>query len=90
VEAVLLLADVFVSSDVGRSDALAEEALSVAPETELAYERLLQNARQRGDQIAARRILKRYEHAAAQFAFAVNPYVADAAVDARPRRRAVR
>jgi ATP/maltotriose-dependent transcriptional regulator MalT/DNA-binding SARP family transcriptional activator len=88
VEAILQLADAFASSgDISRSDALADEALNVAPETELAYERLLQNARARRDAAAVRRILKRYEHAAVQFAFEVNPYIAE---DVRQGRRAVR
>ena len=51
--------------------------LAVAPDTDMAYERLITNARQRGDANAARRLVKRYEQAAAQFGFAVNPYLID-------------
>jgi hypothetical protein len=43
----------------------------------MAYERLLQNARQRRDLNALRRVAKRYEQAAAQFGFAVNSYLID-------------
>lgn len=87
VTAVLQLADGLAVTDPGRSDALAEEALDVAPETELAYERLMQNARQRRDLQAVRRIYKRYKQAAAQFGFAINPYMAD---DFANRNRAAR
>jgi ATP/maltotriose-dependent transcriptional regulator MalT/DNA-binding SARP family transcriptional activator len=75
--ALVQLADVVAPTDLSRSDALAEEALDIAPETELAYERLLQNARQRRDHTAMRRILRRYEQAATNFAFEVNPFVAE-------------
>jgi hypothetical protein len=36
---------------------------------------LLQNARQRRDMNALRRIAKRYEQAAALFGFTINPYL---------------
>jgi phosphosulfolactate phosphohydrolase-like enzyme len=59
--------------DPARSDALAEEVLLAAPDTDMAYERLMQNARLRNDDNAARRIGKRYQQAAAQFDFGINP-----------------
>lgn len=77
VSATLHLADALAVTDPGRSDSLAEEALGVAPEAELAYERLMQNARQRHDRQAMRHIFRRYEQAAVQFGFSVNPYLAD-------------
>jgi LuxR family maltose regulon positive regulatory protein len=77
ISAALELADVLAPSDLARSDGLAEAVLAVAPETDMAYERLLQNARQRRDVNALRRIAKRYEQAAAQFGFRVNPYLTD-------------
>jgi DNA-binding SARP family transcriptional activator len=75
ISAALQLADELAPTDQARSDGLAEEVLAVAPDTESAYERLLHNARQRRDQIAVRRIAKRYEQAAIQFDFPVNPYL---------------
>jgi DNA-binding SARP family transcriptional activator len=77
VSAALQLADIVAPTDQVRSDGLAEEVLAVAPDTEMAYERLVQNARQRRDYMGVRRIAKRYEQAASQFGFAVNPYLAD-------------
>jgi DNA-binding SARP family transcriptional activator len=85
--AALQLADILALTDVVRSDGLAEQVLTVAPETDMAYERLMQNARQRRDQNAMRRIAKRYEHAASQFGFTVNPFLAD---DGSARGRAAR
>ena len=75
VSAALQLADVLAPTDLVRSDGLAEDVLAVAPETDMAYERMLQNARQRRDHMAVRRIGKRYEQAAAQFGFEINPYL---------------
>jgi len=69
VSAALQLADLLALSDQARSDGLAEEVLAVAPETDMAYERMIQNARRRGDRMAVRRLAKRYEQAAAQFGF---------------------
>ena len=43
----------------------------------MAYERLLQNARERRDVNALRRIAKRYELAAGLFGFNVNPYLGE-------------
>jgi DNA-binding SARP family transcriptional activator len=72
ISAALQLADVLAPSDVVRSDGLAEAVLAIAPDTDMAYERLIQNARQRRDQMAVRRIAKRYEQAAAQFGFLIS------------------
>ena len=77
VSAALQLADVLALTDTVRSDGLAEDVLAIAPETDMAYERMLQNARQRRDHMAVRRIGKRYEQAAAQFGFQFNPYLTD-------------
>ena len=77
VDAALRLADIYAPLDAARSDALAEDVLTVAPDTDMAYERLLQNARQRRDQNAMRLIGKRYSQAAAQFGFTANRYFAD-------------
>jgi DNA-binding SARP family transcriptional activator len=79
VSAALQLADVLAPVDVARSDGLAEAVLGVAPETDVAYERLMQNARLQRDANAMRRIAKRYEQAAAQFGFTRNPRFADEA-----------
>jgi len=75
VSAALQLADVLAPIDAARSDGLAEQVISEAPETDLAYERLMENARRRRDQSGIRRIAKRYVHAAAQFGFTVNAYL---------------
>jgi ATP/maltotriose-dependent transcriptional regulator MalT/DNA-binding SARP family transcriptional activator len=77
VSAALQLADVLASVDRDRSDGLAEQVIAVAPETDMAYERLMENARQRRDADALRRIAKRYEQAATQFGFIANPYLTD-------------
>jgi DNA-binding SARP family transcriptional activator len=77
VSAALQLTDVLAAIDSNRSDGLAEQILAVAPETDMAYERLMQNARERRDTNAMRRIAKRYEQAAAKFGFKVNPYLTD-------------
>jgi DNA-binding SARP family transcriptional activator len=75
VSAALQLADVLVPIDVARSDRLAEEVLSVAPETDMAYERLIQNARRARDGNGFRRLVRRYEQAAVQYGFAINPHL---------------
>jgi LuxR family maltose regulon positive regulatory protein len=72
VSAAVQLADVLAPTDSARSDRLAEELLAVAPETDLAYERLIHNARLRRDGAALRRLQNRYFQAAAQFGFPVN------------------
>src|SRR5262249_23579245 len=77
VTAALRMAAVLSPLGVARSDPLGEEVIPVAPETDMAYERLVQTARQRRDQNAMRRIHKRYLKAAAQFGFSVNPYFTD-------------
>jgi ATP/maltotriose-dependent transcriptional regulator MalT/DNA-binding SARP family transcriptional activator len=75
VSAALQLADLVAASDPARSDACAEQAISEAPETDIAYERLIENARRRGDRNAQRRAVKRYVQAAAQFGFSVNRHL---------------
>jgi two-component SAPR family response regulator len=77
VSAALQLADVLASVDSGRSDAYAERALAEAPETDIAYECLIENARRRGDRNAVRRTVNRYVQAAAHHGFVVNPRVVD-------------
>jgi hypothetical protein len=77
VSAALQLADVMAPLDAARSDGLAEAVLAIAPETDMAYERLILNARQRRDANTARRLVKRYIQAAAQFGFPVNQYITD-------------
>jgi DNA-binding SARP family transcriptional activator/tetratricopeptide (TPR) repeat protein len=75
IEAALQLADVSAALDPARSTALAERVLDVAPETDLAYVRLILNARQLRDDAAVRRHIRRYELAAGQHDFRVNPTV---------------
>jgi DNA-binding SARP family transcriptional activator len=77
VTAALQLADVLAPVDVTRSAGLAEAVLSVAPETDMAYERLIQNARRSRDFDALRRLIRRYEKAAVQHGFTINPHLAD-------------
>ena len=77
VSAALQLADVLAPLDSSRSDSLAERVLAEAPDTDMAYERLIHNARARRDANAVRRLVKRYELAAAQFGFALSHYVSD-------------
>ena len=87
VSAALQLADVLAARDPARSDGLAEQVLAEAPETDLAYERLMENARRRRDQHAMRRIAKQYEHAARQFGFPINRYLTDEG-GSQPKRAA--
>lgn len=75
VAAALQLADCLAASDVIRSNRIAEDVLGVAPETDLAYERLVYNARAQRDLPALRRLRTRYEKAAAQYGFPINPYL---------------
>jgi ATP/maltotriose-dependent transcriptional regulator MalT/DNA-binding SARP family transcriptional activator len=77
VSAALQLADVLAPLDAARSDGLAEAVLAVAPETDMAYERLIQNARRLRDFDALRRLVRRYEKAAVQHRFTINPHLAD-------------
>jgi ATP/maltotriose-dependent transcriptional regulator MalT/DNA-binding SARP family transcriptional activator len=88
VSAAMQLADIVAPIDPARSDSLAEEVLAVAPETDVAYERLLQNARELGDATTLRRVAKRYAQAAAQFGFSVDPYLLGAGQKPRVSRRA--
>jgi DNA-binding SARP family transcriptional activator len=73
VSAALQLADVLSDSDPVRSDGLAEQVLAADPENETAYERLLRNARARGDRLAVQRIVRRYEEAAERLGLTPNP-----------------
>jgi DNA-binding SARP family transcriptional activator len=75
ISAALQLADLLARTDPAQSDGVAEAVLAVAPDTDTAYERLIHNARQRGDTLAVRRLVQRYEQAAAQFGFVVSPAV---------------
>jgi LuxR family transcriptional regulator, maltose regulon positive regulatory protein len=72
--AALQLADLLARTDASRSDGLAEAVLAIAPDSESAYERLMQNARIRKDALAVRRVAERYEQAAPQFGFLPNRY----------------
>jgi LuxR family transcriptional regulator, maltose regulon positive regulatory protein len=71
--AALQLADLISTTDPAGSDGLAERIIAIEPENEAAYERLLLNARGRGDVLAARRIAHRYEEAAVRLGFSANP-----------------
>jgi LuxR family transcriptional regulator, maltose regulon positive regulatory protein len=73
VTAALSLADLVAQSDPARSDGLAERVIDVAPETDSAYERLIQNARSHGNALSVRRQVQRYQQAAARFGFNANP-----------------
>ena len=77
VQAALRLAEVLAPLDAARSDGLAEAVLAVAPETDDAYERLILNARRARDLNAFRRQIRRYEKAAAQHGFPMNPHLTD-------------
>jgi hypothetical protein len=69
VSAALQLADVLARTDQARSDGLAEGVLSIAPDSDTAYARLIHNARARNDAMAVRRLTASYEQAAKQFGF---------------------
>ncbi len=73
VMAGLQLADLVARGNPERSDALAERVLAVAPDSDVAYERLIHNARARRDAPSMRRIVRRYQDAATQFGFRPNP-----------------
>ncbi|GAC1328820.1 MAG: hypothetical protein NVSMB2_28050 [Chloroflexota bacterium] len=75
VGAALQLADVLAPLNAARSNRVAEDVLAVAPETDLAYERLIRNAQVQADADAVRRLVKRYEAAASLHAFPLNPYL---------------
>jgi LuxR family transcriptional regulator, maltose regulon positive regulatory protein len=83
--AALQLSDEYAPIDALRSDALAEQVVEVAPETDAAYERLILNAWQRRDRDAVRRVQKRYLHAAEQYGFTVKPYLLDDEGPSSPR-----
>lgn len=70
VDAALHLADLTTGVDVSGSDNLAEQVLQIEPDNEAAYDRLMRNAAARGDTLAQRRAVQRYERAAAHFGFA--------------------
>jgi ATP/maltotriose-dependent transcriptional regulator MalT/DNA-binding SARP family transcriptional activator len=90
VSAALQLADLLAPTDLVRSDGLADAVLAIAPETDLAYERLIHNARQRHDPIALRRASKRYVQAAALFDFPlISQLIADGQTES-PRIRTSR
>jgi len=80
IEAALNLADLVAASDLTRSDLLAERVVAVAPDTDMAYERLIHNARTRRDPRTLRRTLRRYETAAAQYGFNTNPRLLSSAL----------
>lgn len=77
VSAALQLADALAPLDAARSNGLAEQVLAVAPETDVAYERLIQNARRARDHNAFRRLVRRYEQAGLQYGFPINPHLTD-------------
>ena len=76
--AALELADLVSDLDPVRSDGLAERVIEVEPENELAYERLVLNARARGDVLGAARVARRYEAAATRLGFSANPVLLQA------------
>jgi two-component SAPR family response regulator len=78
VMAALQLSDVLARRDPERSDALAERALAVAPDSDVAYERLIHNARARSDAAGLRRAVRRYQDAATHFGFTANPVLLNA------------
>jgi len=78
VRAALQLSDLLARTNSERSDALAERVLAVAPDSDVAYERLIHNARTRGDASGLRRASRRYEQAAARFGFNANPRLLNA------------
>jgi LuxR family maltose regulon positive regulatory protein len=77
VAAAIQLADELAPIDSARSDGYAQAVLAVAPETDIAYERLILNARHRRDQDAVKRSIKQYLQAAEQFGFHVNKSLLD-------------
>jgi DNA-binding SARP family transcriptional activator len=78
VAAALQLADLVSATDSARSDGLAERVIEVEPENEAAYERLLLNARARGDVLGAHRVARRYEETAVRLGFSANPILVQA------------
>jgi tetratricopeptide (TPR) repeat protein len=77
ISAALQLADALARSDPARSDGLAESVIAIAPETDTAYERLIQNALARpNNALELRRLRTRYVQAAAQYGFTPDPHLA--------------
>jgi len=76
ISAALQLADVLARTDPARSDGLAESTIAIAPETDIAYERLIQNALARRSSLEVRRLRLRYIHAAEQYGFTPDPNLA--------------
>jgi DNA-binding SARP family transcriptional activator len=74
--AALQLADLLAGADPARSDGLAEGAIAIAPETDIAYERLIQNALARRNALEVRRLRHRYMQAAQQYGFTPDPRLA--------------
>jgi DNA-binding SARP family transcriptional activator len=74
--AALQLADALARTDPARSDGLAESAIAIAPDTDIAYERLIQNALARGNALEVRRLRSRYVRAAAHYGFIPDPHLA--------------
>ena len=72
----LQLADLLARADPARSDGLAESAIAIAPETDFAYERLIQNALARRNALEVRRLRNRYMQAARQYGFTPDPRLA--------------
>jgi DNA-binding SARP family transcriptional activator len=86
VSAALQLASALSERDAVRSDGVAEAVLAVSPDCDSAYEQLIHNARRRGDHMAVRRLVRRYEQAAVQFGFAANPSVINPPASSAPTR----
>ena len=59
-EAALRLSELLASTDLARSDAVAEHALALEPDNEAAFERLVRNAETRRDGTAREALLRRY------------------------------
>lgn len=76
-DAALRLAAELAPIDAMRSDGYALTVLTAAPATDLAYERLILNARRRRDADGARRAVKQYLQAAEQYGFQVDRALLD-------------
>jgi ATP/maltotriose-dependent transcriptional regulator MalT/DNA-binding SARP family transcriptional activator len=73
IDAALRLADLVALAEPDRSDALVEQVITLQPENEAAYERMIRNAEARRDPLAVRRIVRRYCEAVAQLGLPPNP-----------------
>src|SRR5207248_3290002 len=73
VAATLRLAELTAATDSRRSDALAEQVLTVEPDHEGAHERLIRNAQARRDHSTLRRVIRRYEQAMTEVGLRPNP-----------------